>query len=855
MKKTILSTAILAVLGLFSLASFAQKITGKVVDAESDETLIGATVSIQGTTTGISTDLDGSFSLNVPSGENTILFSYIGYISQSKNINARDGETLDLGIIKLQSNVVGLEEVLITASYARDRQTPVSMSTIQPMQIEDKLGTQEFPEILKTTPSIYATKDNGGFGDGRVNLRGFDTYNLGVLINGIPINGMENNKVYWSNWAGLADVTSQMQVQRGLGASKLGISSVGGTINIITKATDAEQGGSFYSGIGNSGYRKQSFTVSTGLMDNGWAVTLSAAHTYGDGYITALSFDDYSYFANVSKRINAEQSISFTVFGSPQTHNQRGNRHTIEYYRNQKDGPRANADYGIRDGKPYGGAYGFNYYHKPQASLNYYWNINSKTLWSNVLYGSTGYGGSRIVDGEQNSWLTIDYTTGLDDPEIKRTAEGLLDFDAVAQANNASLDGSQAFVGNSVNSHFWTGLLSTLTTEWKDINWTAGFDGRYYKGRHYKEIDDLLGGAFYLNSDDINKPENTKSSVGDIYGYNETGVIWWEGLFLQGEYTSDKFSGFVSIAATNTSYRWYNYFEYTPESQKSELVNFFPWNVKAGLNYNVNENHNFYINGGYIKRQPVLSNSFLNFTTEINKEVKYETVITSEVGYGYKSKRLIFKIDAYRTNWLDKALVKSLGQGGTANIPGINALHQGIEAEATYKPASKLTVHGMLSVGDWIWQDDVSFTQYDQNQEVVGTYNAYIKNVHVGNAAQTTAALSFDYEFLPKLRIGVDYIYFAKNYADFNVANRTTKPTTDNAPEAWKMPDYGLIDCSLNYKFKIGTLDAKLYGNVNNLLNTQYIADATDGSEHDQWTSIVYYGFGTTWSAGLKIEF
>ncbi len=856
MKKALLYFSFMAMFTVMSVSSFAKgKIQGTVVDADSKESLVGVMIALKGTTMGISSNLDGSFILDVPSGKNTVVISSIGYVSEEKDINVTDGQTLDMGKIGLKSSVVGLEEVMVTASFAKDRKTPISMSTIQPLQIDEKLGTQEFPEILKTTPSVYATKDNGGFGDGRVNIRGFDTYNVGVLINGIPVNGMEDAKVYWSNWAGLSDVTSTIQVQRGLGASKLGLSSVGGTINIITKSTDAKRGGSFFDGFGNSGYRKQGFAVSSGLMDNGWAITLSGAHTYGDGYIHGLSFDDYSYFANISKRINDQQSISFTLFGSPQSHNQRGNRHTIEYYRSHREGPRTNSDYGIRDGQPYGGAYGYNYYHKPQASINYYWNINPKTLWTNVLYASIGTGGGRRVAGNQANWLGIDYTTGEDNPIIKRTAEGLLDFDAVAQANKASLNGSQAFIGNSVNKHFWTGLLSTLTTDWKGINWTAGFDGRYYKGDHYNQVDDLLGGAFYLNSDDINKPANTKLSSGDKYGYFERGVVYYEGLFLQGEYTTDKFSGFVSAAVSNTSYQWYNYFAYTPGNQKSKLVSFLPWNVKGGLNYNINSHHNFYINAGYIKREPVFNNAFLNFTTNINKNVKYETVITSEVGYGYKSKRLVFKIDAYRTNWLNKALVKSLGQGGFANIPGINALHSGIEAELTYKPASKITLYGMLSVGNWVWQDNVSFTQFDQNNNVVGTYNAYIKGVHVGNAAQTTAALTVDYEVFPKLRIGADYTYYGKNYADFIVTNRTTMPTTDKAPEAWKLPDYGLIDCNLNYKFKIGAVDGTLYGKVNNLLNTQYVADATDGSKHDTWTSLVYYGFGTTWSTGLKIIF
>ena len=86
--------------------------------------------------------------------------------------------------------------------------------------MKKRLGTQEFPEVLKSTPGVYVTKDGGGYGDAQTRVRGFDSENVAMMINGVPMNGMENQKVYWSNWAGLADVTSSMQVQRGLGASK-----------------------------------------------------------------------------------------------------------------------------------------------------------------------------------------------------------------------------------------------------------------------------------------------------------------------------------------------------------------------------------------------------------------------------------------------------------------------------------------------------------------------------------------------------------------------------------------------------------------------------------------------------------
>src|SRR6056297_1845743 len=433
----ILKTKILIVaLMLISFASFGQtKVKGVLIDASTNETLIGASVVVEGTTIGTATALDGSFSITVPSGEQKLIFSYVGYIEKIKVVDLAPGQEVDLGKIALKADAIGLEEVKIVSSFAKDRETPVAISTIKPDLIQEKLGTQEFPEILKSTPSIYATKQGGGYGDSRINLRGFDSNNIGVLINGVPVNGQENGKVYWSNWAGLSDVTQTMQVQRGLGASKLAISSVGGTINIITKTTDVKAGGSIYYGIGNDGYNKRSFTVSTGLLDNGWAVTASGSQTYGDGYVKGTNFEGWSYFLNVSKRVNDDHHLSFTAFGAPQWHNQRSNLHYIEDYRNHEDGIKFNSDWGIRKGEIYNTAYAYNYYHKPQMSLNHYWTINDKTTLSTAAYASIAKGGGRRAHGNSHL-VSLNYSTGRPyEGETFLTPEGLIDWDAAEELN------------------------------------------------------------------------------------------------------------------------------------------------------------------------------------------------------------------------------------------------------------------------------------------------------------------------------------------------------------------------------------------------------------------------------------
>lgn len=852
MIQTLKKLLLVLILAGITSATFSQTIVkGIIVDATTGETLIGATIMVEKTTIGTATSLDGSFTLKVPTEKFTLIFSYIGYIDQSLELTIPANTEKDLGKIQLQSSTIGIEEVRITTSFVRDRTTPVAVSTIEPLAISEKLGNKEFPEILKSTPSVYATKTGGGFGDSRIYLRGFDSNNVGVLINGIPVNGMEDGKVYWSNWSGLSDVTEAQQVQRGLGASKLALSSVGGTINVITKSTEAEQGGSVYTGIGNDGYRKQTFTVSTGMLKNGWAVTLSGGHTYGDGYVQATNFDGYTYFVNISKKINEKHSLVFNAFGAPQWHNQRSNKHKIQEYRDNPYGIKWNSDWGYRNGEIYNIGYAYNYYHKPQISLNHFWKIRENTMLSTQVYASIATGGGRRVYGSNSAWLSISQTDYRPSSTVALTPEGYFNYDYVMAQNKASLTGSTCIIANGINDHQWYGALSTFTTKISDLKITAGFDGRYYSGVHAYKIDDLLGGSYYLDSKNINRPSSTPLHKGDYVNYNYRGQVLWLGLYGQAEYVKDQYSGFVSLSIASTNYRRVDYFTYTPGKQKSDWQKFFPWNIKGGFNYKINETHNVFVNGGYIVKAPIFSNAFLYGVNDFNKDAKNEKIITAELGYGFSSRTFNLKVNLFRTNWIDKAVVKTIASQ-TANISGINALHQGVEIEGVYKPIAKLTVKGMVSIGDYKWTDDVHFTLYNDDQTVAGTYNAYIANVHVGNSAQITGALSCDYEVLTKLKVGVDVNYAAKNYADFDPTNRTTLA---DKTDSWKMPNYTLVDVNASYKFKIGNLNATLYGNVANLFDTEYIADAADGTNHDMYTSYVYFGFGRTWSTGLRINF
>lgn len=847
--KKITQFLLLTVAMLFSATIFAQTVSGTIVEAGSNVPLPGANVIEKGTSNGVTSDFDGNFSLNVSSSSGEIEISFVGYNSKTITFS---GDT-DLGVIELESSQFGLEEVLVMASVAVDRKTPVAVSTIKSADIELKLGSQEFPEILKSTPGIYVTKAGGGFGDGQVRMRGFGSVNVAVMINGIPVNDMENGRVFWSNWAGLGDVTSTMQTQRGLGAAKIAVPSIGGTINIITKTTDVEQGGSVMTSVGNDGYSKYGITYSTGLMENGFAATVSAASTQGDGYVDGTQFSGVSYFVNISKEFNDQHKLSFSAFGAKQQHGQRQNRQLIETYRNSDRGRKFNADWGY-----YNGQVTFqedNFYHKPQISLNHYWNLNENTSINSSAYVSFGTGGGGGIRGVNkftfNPDGSSDYRDGLYGP---------INFDKIADENEAlGALGSETILRASRNDHNWYGLLSNLKTNLNDqMVLQVGLDFRSYKGIHFQEVTNLLGGQYFLDNNNENNP-NFAAGVGDKINYDNDGIVKWIGAFSQLEYDiSEDFNAFVAAAVSNTSYKRIDRFNYLDSDplQETDRYNFLGGSIKGGANYRIDANHNVFANVGYFERAADFDAVFLNFSNDnINEDAPNQKITSFELGYGYRSEKLAANVNLYRTLWNDRTEIATFqqpdGTRASANILGVNAIHQGIEIDFVYKATSQLSFNGMASIGDWRWDSNVTDVQvFDEEQNLVDTVNLFIKDVHVSDAAQTTFGLGTNYKFGTDSRLIIDYVYNADIYADFDPSDRNSP-----GPDAWKMPDFGLFDVALTHGFDFGPFRASLTARVNNVFDTEYIPDAQDGSGSTADTALVWIGFGRTFNLGAKLNF
>lgn len=767
MKRFLLFTAALAVGCAYALADMTCR--GTVVDEEG-EPVIGAVVSPQGMPNrGVPTDIDGNFTIKVPDNCKRLHIDFVGM--KPLDVHA----AANVGTVRMEIAANMLKDVVITQSIARTRKTPVAVSAVDAQTIDVKLGNQELPEVLKTTPGVWATKDGGGFGDSKVNIRGFKSPNTAQMVNGVPINDMEWGGVYQSNWAGMSDVLASMQVQRGLGATIISSPSFGGTINYITKGLDAKKGGTVWYGLGNDNIMNYGISFSTGMMKNGWAITFLGSRRTGDGYIQGTNFNMFNYFINVAKRINEKNQISITFTGSPQTHYKRssGNNalgvmgwQAVGNYMPEGQAYRYNPTFGYRNGQAFNWVK--NQYNKPVLFINHVWQINEKSSLSSVVYGSWGSGGGARQLGYDSTlagywygttsgalnWYNYEYN-GVN--YNFRNSDGTMNYDNIEALNAASTKGSLMALGLSKNNHQWYGFVTNYKNDINEhLSVTAGLDIRYYYGMHKTVIDDLFGGDYFIDYFRA-RTENmiyqglkdgstvtpaaaayaqTKLGVGDVVYRNWDSSIAQEGIYGQVEYNmlDNNLNFVVSGAANLNTYRRYEHF-YLPEDQsKSPFKTFFAGSIKGGVNYNINRHNNVFVNGGYITRAPYLQYGvFLSpvNSNAVNPNPRNEKTGAFEVGYEYHSPVFSLKLDGYFTMWMDRTLNNSNTQtvrpadGNsysyryTVNMTGVDSRYMGIELDFVYKPTKWFELSGMLSYADNTWQNSPIGYYYNESGEAL----------------------------------------------------------------------------------------------------------------------------------------
>lgn len=874
----------LALLFITNLALSQNTITGTVMD-DQFVPLPGANVSLMGTDIGSTTDFDGKFEIQTDLNSGKLKITYIGFTDEVVDFEVTDSKSINLGNITIKNDGNTLSEILLVGrgiiDLEKDRKTPIAVSTVTREQIETRAaGNVEFPEIIKNTPSVYVSNESGGFGDSEVFVRGFGQSNTAFLLNGQPINGMTNGKVYWSNWSGLSDIVDVVQVQRGLGSSKLAISSVGGTVNMVTKATAREQGGFARFLVGNDSYVKGTVGYNTGISDDGWGFSFlldywKAANKYAHG----TKGEGQVYFFSVGKELG-DHNFNFMLTGAPQRHDQNFSK-AMELY--DKYGRKYNNNYGFRHGEYLSERR--NYYHKPIMNLNWDWNISEDQSLSTVLYASFGRGGGTGAYG--NGLGYIDYDKAGNDPiqyGAYKPSNGLIDWDYVQDVANAEVadgwsDGHEGTtIASSVNNHQWYGAVTNYEyNEIKNISINVGGDFRFFRGDHFKQLTDKLGlkgrrETLYEDPDYEVTKIFTPGPWASLFNYAKKGErvnfdysedINYQGGFGQVEWANNEFSVFVQGAVSNKSYKREDRGNFE-ETKTSKTLNKTGYNIKGGASWQFDENNVVFVNMGKYSRQPHLNNVFPSYTDETkiaDPEVGNEEILGLEAGYRFEIENLQVNLNAYYTNWKNRFLSASGSydpEGDDTNpeyanvsylFTNIAQLHRGIELDAKWRPSVDWTIRGYATMGKWEYDGKTPVRiRNNDTQEFIKTLTTNLKDTKVGQSPQTTVGLGVDYNVIPgKLKTYVNWNYYTDFYGFVDVEDAALKTLEDEVYQPEKLNSYSLFDLGARYNLNLSGTHFQIVGNIYNLLDHNYV------SQKDNYG--YYLGNGLTYNVSVKYLF
>jgi len=881
----------LMVLFMVTTGLFSQTVNGTVYDTNS-KPLEGANVVLVGTGLGDITNQSGAYAvLNVPTGTYDLTASFIGYTPITKTIVVGEGDVMTH--FELEVGVVALSDVEVLASRASDN-TPVAFTNIDKVDMELRLGSQDLPMILNTTPSVYATQQGGGAGDARINIRGFNQRNIAVMINGVPQNDMENGWVYWSNWDGVGDTAASIQVQRGLSAVNLATPSIGGTMNVITDPTAFEKGGKFKQEAGEGGFLKTTLNYNTGLILNDkLALSGTIVRKTGDGLIDGTWTDAWAYNLGASYAVSDDQRFELYAIGAPQRHGQNLYKQNIATYSQElagdidgydtdafAEGNKFETEAGrlfnqnvapidpSYTGEQYWYMYGANttnrysstflnerenYFHKPLVNLNHFLKINDKMKLSSVLYWSGGSGGGTGTYG------SVSRVPAVDGQKWYKSSPWSWDWNAEIAQNSDNVDEnfsttenrSTGILRNSINRQDTYGLISKLNFNvTDDLEMQVGIDWRTAGIEHAREVRDLLGGDYYVDYADDNAEEGKVVGLGDIIAYHNETTVDWLGGFVQANYTTDKMNIYGMGGLSSIEYSYQDHFTVEDEIITADPIT--TMQVKGGAMFNVNDDMSVFFNTGMVEKAPIMDN-VIYYDGTVATDPSNEQFLHNEFGVNYKFGKLGLNASAYNTDWKDRNLTKSVttGQGDSGDtdiifLTGVNQKHSGVELETSYMVNDMLDLMFVASFGNWKFDGDADGnyqeTEYNSEGQAIGfktTEYAYaLDGLYVGDMPQTAYVLGMTLKPVKGLMLQAIHSTYDKNYSDWSPSAREFDGTNDDADRAqvWEAPGYSKLDLHMSYNLpKVKGLDMTLNGHIFNVLDEVFVQDAVDNSQYNGW--------------------
>lgn len=763
----------------------------------------------------------------------------------------------------------------------------VEVATISASDLESDEESQDISSLLQSSRDVFASTAGFTFGPARYKIRGYGSENTGVSINGIPVNDMESGGAYYSTWGGLNDATRNTVVGYCIAPTETGFGGIGGLTNINTRASKYRKQVKASYSITNKNYRNRLMvTASTGLMENGVAVTLSGSRRWAqEGYVEGTFYDAYAYFLSAEKIINNQHSVGFTFFGAPSQRAKQGLA-TQEAY-DLVGSNYYNPYWGYQNGEKRNSRVSNT--HKPMMILNHYWDIDDDSKLTTGLSYSFGRGGSTalnwynaqdprpdyyrylpsyytMTDPDMADWLTTQWQNG-ERSQVNWDFLYAANADEYARIENANGTGetvegkrSKYIIEERRNDH----QRITLNTQYdrqlnENLLLRAGVNLDWYKGFRFKEMSDLLGGDFWLDVDqfaerdfvdpdfaqsDLNN-QNNIIEVGDRFGYDYTANVNDYSAFLQTEFTYKKVDFYVAAnAGFNQFWRTGNMLvgKFPDNSYgDSEKNNFFNYGAKAGATYKITGRHYLSANAAYITRPPYFRNAYISPRTRDNvvDGLSNEIIYSGDLNYNFRAPWLKARVSVFYTEFQNQVMNRSFYHDELHTfvnyiMKDVNMLNIGGEMGFEAKVTPTVSITGAAAKGDFLYNSRPTVTIAEDNSSEVLVENrtVYMKNYRVGGMPQTIASGGLKY-FSPKYwMVGFNVNYLDDIYIDVNPDRRTdaalnrlaeSDPWIDQILEQERIGGKYTIDVYGYKSWKVKEYTIMLNLSINNLLGNSIL--------------------------------
>ncbi|MGY0391445.1 carboxypeptidase regulatory-like domain-containing protein [Bizionia sp. KMM 8389] len=876
-------------LGIFStITAFAQQtvVQGSVSEAMSLEPIPNVTVTVEGTDLTTQTDESGmfQFSTDLPLGDQILRISKDEYVFKRYPIVINEGQTVNITDMTLEKDT---SADLFTINLTDDELN------------DDTSGLDNISGLLQSSQDVFQRTAAFEFSSSFFRVRGLDSENGSVLINGIEMNKIYDGRPQWSDWGGLNDMLRNQELTSGLAPSAYNFGGLLGTTNMNVRASQYREGGRVtYSSSNRSYTNRVMASYASGLLEGGWSYAFMGGRRWGEeGYQDGTLYDANSFFVAIEKQINDKHSINFTSMYTP---NRRGKSspNTQEVY-DLKD-TKYNEYWGYLDGEKKNSR--VKEIEEPIFMLNHYWDISEKTtLNTNVGYQFGKIGNSRLdYSGGGNPSpayyqnLPSYFLADSDGPDYANAYiaeqnfmnDGQIDWNRILDANvtNASVGDTGAYVlyedrtddtQFTVNSIFNTEINENIVLN-------AAINYKNLKSENFGEIIDLLGASGYLNVDSFdgfqydNLNPDRIVGEGDKFRYNYNIYADIISGYAQAQFKYNKVDFYVSGSVTSTSYQreglWENEaFLGDLSYGKGEKLDFMGVGAKAGFTYKITGKHLLDFNGGYITKAPSIRNSYSNSrdSNSVVDNLTEEKITSFDASYIFRSPIVKAKLTGYYTKIEDANEISFYYADGITNIgdefndtsafvqeilQGVDKKHIGAELgiEAQVTPTIKLK--GVAAVGQYTYDNNpnlyLTSTSFDRSP----TYQSNLKDYKVAGGPQQAYSVGFEYRDPDYWWFGATVNYLSNTYVDVSPLLRTENFYLANdglpinnydeaiATELLKQEEfdaYFTVNLTGGKSWKIGEYYIGVFASVNNLLDEVYKTGGFEQGRNANYTELL----------------